>query len=78
MHFNSKIIGDGKTHYIKEQLSSGPCTKHLTIAVNEAFTPLYAISKLRSLPLYQRDIGLYFNFTLLPPGVRIMITCTVW
>ena len=39
------------------------------IAVNEAFTPLKAISKLRSLPLEKKECGIFFNFTMLPPGV---------
>lgn len=60
-------VGNGKTHYIKRQLAN--CAKQLTIAVNEAFSPLKAITKLRSLPLYKQNVGLFFNFTILPPGV---------
>jgi hypothetical protein len=41
----------------------------IIIAVNETFTPLKAISKLRSLPLEKKDCGIFFNFTMLPPGV---------
>ena len=68
--------GDGKTHYIKEQLATSPA--QLTIAVNEAFTPLKAISKLRSLPINQGRASIFFNFTMLPPGVRQLLAhlCT--
>ena len=59
--------GDGKTHYIQQQLACSPAS--LTIAVNEAFTPLNAISKLRTLPLNQKNCAIFFNFTMLPPGV---------
>ena len=61
--------GDGKTHYIKQQLAHSPAS--LTIAVNEAFTPLNAIYKLRALPLNQKNCAIFFNFTMLPPGVRV-------
>ena len=62
--------GDGKTHYIKSQLASSQAS--LTIAVNEAFTPLSAIKKLRSLPLTLKDCAIFFNFTMLPPtGVSV-------
>ena len=61
-------LGDGKTHYIKQQLSHSIAS--LTIAVNEAFTPLNAISKLRTLPHNQKNCAIFFNFTMLPPGVR--------
>ena len=60
--------GNGKTHYIKEQLAAR-CAQHITIVVNEAFSPLKAITKLRSLPLYEKNTGLFFNFTIHPPGV---------
>lgn len=59
--------GDGKTHYIKEQLRKS--YENLTIAVNEAFTPLGAIKKLRKLNPNQRDCAVFLNFTMLPPGV---------
>ena len=60
--------GDGKTHYIQQQLACSPAS--LTVSVNEAFTPLNAISKLRMLPLNQNNCAIFFNFTMLPPGVR--------
>ena len=66
---NSFCLGDGKTHYIQQQLASSPAS--LTIAINEAFTPVNAISKLRSLPFSLKDCVIFFNFTMLPPGVRI-------
>ena len=59
--------GDGKTHYIKQQLADS--TASVTVSVNEAFTPLKAISKLHTLPLNQRNCAIFFNFTMLPPGV---------
>ena len=59
--------GDGKTHYIQQQLACSPAS--LTVSVNEAFTPLKAISKLRTLPLNQKNCAIFFNFTMLPPGV---------
>ena len=60
--------GDGKTHYIKQQLPSSPAS--VTIAINEAFTPLSAIKKLRDLPLTQKNCAIFFNFTTLPPEDR--------
>jgi len=65
---NPFCLGDGKTHYIQQQLASSPAS--LTIAINEAFTPVNAISKLRSLPFSLKDCVIFFNFTMLPPGVR--------
>ena len=60
--------GNGKTHYIQQQLTHSPAS--LTVAINEAFTPLNAISKLRTLPLNQNNCAVFFNFTVLSPGVR--------
>ena len=62
------LSGDGKTHYIQQQLAHSSAS--LTVSVNEAFTPLNAISKLRTLPLNQNNCAIFFNFTMLPPGVR--------
>ena len=59
--------GNGKSHYIKKQLAK--CSDQLTISISEAFSPLGAITMLRFLPLYKGKIGLFFNFTLLPPDV---------
>ena len=58
--------GDGKTHHIKEGLSGCHST---TIAVNEAFSVVNAINKLRKLPPDKENCIIYFNFTLLSPGV---------
>ena len=68
LYTSFSLSGDGKTHYIQQQLAHSPVS--LTISVNEAFTPLNAISKLRSLLLDQNDCAIFFNFTMLPPGVR--------
>ena len=62
-----RVLGDGKTHYIKSQLKR--MRSSVTIAVNEAFTPLKAISRLHSLPLEKDKCGIYFNFTILHPKV---------
>ena len=61
------LKGDGKTHYIQSQLKK--CSQSLEIAVNEAFTPLSAIKKLCTLPTDVVECAVFFNFTLLPPGV---------
>ena len=55
--------GDGKTHYIRQQLAQSPA--HLTIAVNEAFTPLNAINSLNTLPHSTSNCAVFFNFTLM-------------
>lgn len=64
------LIGDGKTHYIESQLKH--CPRHLKIAVNEAFTPLGAIMKLLTLPSDVKGCAVFFNFTMLPPGVSAL------
>lgn len=56
--------GDGKTHYIRRQLFHSP--ESLTIAVNEAFTPLSAINKLSTLSCTNLGSAIFFNFTLMP------------
>jgi len=68
------IPGDGKTFYIKEQLKKAP--KSLTIAINEAFSVANAVRKLQSLSTNVKHCALYFNFTLLPPGVSMLLTVT--
>ena len=60
--------GDGKTHYIRQQLVQSPAK--LTIAVNEAFSPLSAIKKLRSLPSNVKDCAIFFNFATMSYQVR--------
>ena len=62
-------VGDGKTHYIEKELEHSPHS--LKIAVNEAFTPLSCMKKLTcELPSDVPNCAVYFNFTMLPPGVR--------
>ena len=56
-------LGNGKSFHIEKQLLQ--CTEKLTISVNEAFTLFKAVTKLRTLPLHQHDVGIYFNFTIL-------------
>ena len=67
--------GDGKTHYIKKQLIG--YQPYLVIAVNESFTPLNAILKLRSLPR-DASCNVFFNFTILPSLVCKHITLKQW
>jgi len=45
------------------------CKSHTTIVVNEAFTFANAIFKLQSLPHDEQQCGVFFNFTMVPPGV---------
>ena len=61
------LLGDGKTFYIQKELRRRG-TPSVTIAVNEAFSVGSAITKLRELP-QERNCSVYFNFTLIPPGV---------
>ena len=64
--FLHTYIGDGKSHYIKNELQKAQA--YLQIAINEAFTPLKAIEKLISgLPMDELNCAVYFNFTMLPP-----------
>lgn len=65
--YHNILLGNGKSYYIKNQLKH--CEKVTTIAINEAFTPCKAILKLHSLPLYTKNVGIFFNFTILPPEV---------
>lgn len=60
------MAGDGKTHYIKRKLNF--CSACCSISVNESFTPIGAIKKLRQLPTNQPNCAVFFNFTLLPRG----------
>ena len=64
-------VGDGKTHYIKKHLSTFP--HYLIIAINESFTPLNAILRLRSLPS-DTSCGVFFNFTIPPSTVSNIAT----
>eukprot|EP00731_Ephydatia_muelleri_P036542 Em0275g1a len=56
--------GGGKSHYIMEQLSK--YSRYAVITINEAFTPLLAIEKLRSLNSSDEECSIYFNVTMLP------------
>lgn len=69
-------IGDGKTFYIKEQLKKAP--ESLTIAINEAFSVANAIGRLQSLSTNVKGCALYFNFTLLAPGVYNSHICDTY
>ena len=60
------FLGDGKTHYINKQLQGNQ--PYLIISVNELFSPLNAILKLRSLPRNE-SCNVFFNFTILPTRV---------
>ncbi len=66
-HPHSRFVGDGKTHYIESQMKqSSEC---LRVAVNEAFTALSTIQKLAAMEFSGPEPAVFFNFTLLPPGV---------
>ena len=65
-------LGDGKTHYIKRQLHGNRSS--LVIAVNESFSPLNAISKLRMLPR-NKSCNVFFNFTIVPSIVSVYLIC---
>ena len=62
------LLGDGKTHYIKRQLHKDQPS--LVITVNESFSPLNAILKLRKLPR-NKTCNIFFNFTIVPSIVSI-------
>ena len=66
--------GNGKTYCIMKQLLK--YKKYAVIAINEAFTPLLAINKLRALQPSAQNCCVYFNVTLLPQ-VRITQTYSV-
>ena len=69
-NYNTKFysnLGDGKTHYIMNQLKNH--SEKLSIAINEDFSIGNIIKKLRSLSCLNDDVGIFFNFTILPPEV---------
>ena len=66
-HLNTCTTGDGKTHYIESQLHYSP--HPLRITVNESFMPLNVIKRLSSLPFDVHNCAVFFNMSLLPPGV---------
>ena len=65
------LSGDGKTHYIRKELKQLN-KPGLVIAVNESFTPLNAILKLRKLP-QDCTCAIFFNFTIVPSLVRLLV-----
>ncbi len=65
--YSFPTAGDGKTHYIENQMRQ--CSECLRVAVNEAFTPLSTIQKLAGMEFDDSEPAVFFNFTLLPPGV---------
>lgn len=69
LHIPYCSIGDGKTHYIRKRLADSMVNHTLTIAVNEAFSVENVIKKLLSIPPGMVNCAIFFNFTLLPPGV---------
>ncbi len=62
-------VGNGKTHYIRDKLKAIPENHRVTISINEAFTSVSAIERLRTLPRDARNCAIFFNFTVLPPMV---------
>lgn len=74
--FSYLFAGDGKTHYITEQLKSISQPHKVIIAVNEAFTYMTAIEKLCSLPSDKNGCAIFFNFTVLPPPVSLLL-CSI-
>ena len=70
-------LGNGKTYYIKQQMKF--CTENCraTVAINEAFSEASVIHKLNSLSA-DKQCFLHLNFTLLPPGVILLLhVCTM-
>ena len=67
------FAGDGKTHYIIERLKCIPQYHQLIIAVNETFTYMTAIEKLCSLPSDKNGCAIFFNITILPPPVSLLL-----
>jgi hypothetical protein len=68
--FDVKLVygkaGDGKSHFIQKEMKKMDVKKSIVITVNELFSPLTAINKLKSLALHGKSI-IHFNFTFLPP-----------
>ena len=50
-----------------------PDNYQVTIAINEAFTSVSAIERLRTLPRDARNCAIFFNFTVFPPTVSVQI-----
>ena len=65
-------LGNGKTHYIHDKMKNVPESHQVTIAISEAFTTVSAIKRLRTLPRDAHNCAIFFNFTILPPLVRVI------
>ena len=69
MHFTNCIaLGDGKTHYIKKELAKGWHDLTMALSINECFDPVEIIRLLRNVPLEQRNLALFLNFSLPKPA----------
>ena len=62
------FLGVGKTHYIRKELRK--LTEFVVISLNETFTVANAITKLNELNRENHQCGIFFNYTMSPPGVR--------
>ena len=49
-----------------------PENHQVTIAINEAFTSVSAIERLRTLPRDAKNCAIFFNFTIFPPMVSFI------
>ncbi len=66
--------GDGKTHFIYNQIKFNDLHDYIVISVDESFSVFKTISRLRK--LYERSnakegIGIFFNFTLFKVKVSV-------
>jgi hypothetical protein len=57
--------GDGKSHFIQKMMTSDDHAQSVVITVNEAFSPLAAITELNKLDLKAKN-AIHCNFTFLP------------
>ncbi len=67
-YHNYPCLGDGKTYHVANKLDY---SENLTVAINEDFSPGKIINKLQSLTCINDSVGIFFNFTILPPEVNI-------
>ena len=68
-------LGTGKTYHIRDKMKTIPENHQVTIAINEAFTTVSAIERLRTLPRDARNCAIFFNFTIFPPMVSVSSNC---
>ena len=66
---NCLCTGVGKTHFIQKEISKLPHS--VVIVMNETFNEKNTIKKLNELP-YEKDCGIFFNFTIHDPGVSFI------